>query len=124
MTWFAASIIIAMRRIDQPDGPFLAHENVVLLEAASAAEALSKAKEIGAEQGTPDSSFTIDDQPAVQSFAGIRKLISISNPDDFNQDKDPPSNGTEITYSLFELDDAAALEALVDGKEVRLSYRE
>lgn len=122
--WFAASLIISIRRLDQSSGPILVTENVVLIEAANAGDALNKAQEIGKSQVTAAGGFTIDDKPAAKAFVGIRKLSPVSNPARPDLDHAPPASGSDITQSLFEVDDDDALEALVDGKEVRVAYRE
>lgn len=124
MAWFAASIIISIRRSDQPTASILVSENVVLVEAANPGDALRQATEIGRSQVAVADGFTIDDRPAVKAFAGIRKLVKVSHPSYPGDDDAPPASGSDLTQSLFDVDDDDALEALVDGKEVRLSYRE
>lgn len=124
MTWFAASVIIALRSVSNEGGPILAYENVVLIEAASSGDALAKARECATAEVSVDDKLTINEQPAAKSLVGIRKLISISNPHPLDLDSDPPTSGTEITYSLFEVSSNEALEKLARGEEVALRYLE
>ncbi len=124
MTWFAASVIIGIRRIDMPNGPTLAYENIILIEADTPDEALTKAKEYGGAEVSVDDGFTIDDKPAIKSLVGVRKLINVSNPYPLDLDKDRPTTGTEITYSLFEVENSEDLAKLAKGEEVALRYVE
>jgi hypothetical protein len=124
MTWFAASLIVGIRRIDAPDRQIVAYENVVLIEATTSEEAFKKAQEYGEAYAAVDDGFTLDDKPTVKTFAGVRKLINVSNPHPLDLDQDRPVCGTEVTYSLFELDDSDALTSLASGKEVSLRYVE
>lgn len=124
MTWFTASLIVGIKRIDMPDGPTLAYENVVLIEAGTAEEAFHKAREYGGSHVSINDDLTLDDKPAIQTFVGIRKLVKVGHPDAVELDQDNPMCGTEATYSLFELESDDALVLLASGKEVSLRYIE
>lgn len=124
MTWFAASIIVTTRPIDDSSGPIFVHENIVLFEGKDSDGAYAKATEYANAAIVADDTLTLDDKPAVESFAGIRKLISISNPHPLDQDKDPPTTGTEITYSCFEVANDQDLAKLVQGEDVVIRYIE
>lgn len=124
MTWFAASIIVTTRPIEKSPGPILIYENVVLIEAKNSDEAFSKAAEYANAAIVIDDSLTVDDKPAVESFAGIRKLINISNPHPLDLDNAPPTTGTEITYSCFEVANEQDLVELVNGEDVVIRYIE
>lgn len=79
----------------------LIEENLYLLEADPGEDALEKAIAIAKANLVDDDSETLDRQPCVTRFEGIRKIISISNPierDDLTQDDDPPVSGSELTY--------------------------
>ncbi|MGH8558479.1 MAG: DUF4288 domain-containing protein [Methylococcales bacterium] len=123
MTWYAASVIIGMRRVDNL-GPMLGSENIFLIEAPSSKEALDKAREYGNTEASLDDEFTLDGQPAKRVFVGIRKLINISNPFPLKIDSDAPTSGTEITYSLFEVSNEQDLEKLAQGQDIVLRYIE
>ncbi len=122
MTWFAAHILIAMSKTSEPDGPFTVWENVVLLEAGDAAAALEMAQARGRADASADDSLTVDDQPARSQFAGVRKLINISNPEPLDPDGDRPVSGTEITYSEFLVEGRDGLAKLADGESVVVDY--
>jgi hypothetical protein len=124
MSWYAASIIIGMKRRDGKDGPILVHENIVLCEAPNANEALQKARKIGEAEAALDDDLTLEGVPARRVFAGVRKLITVSNPSPYDLDQDRPTDGTEITYSVFEVSNDEALESLAKGEEIELVYVE
>ncbi len=123
MTWFAAHIVIGMMREDGI-GPVSVYENVILIEAKSANEAHLMASKVGETEAQLDDGLTIDDNPAKRVFAGVRKIISVSNPDPYDLDQDQPTTGTEITYSEFEVADEAALLSFAKGEAVDVRYLE
>lgn len=124
MTWYAASVLIAIIPNErQPRVPVLVYENVILVEAANAEEAGATAKTLALEEEALEDQLTIDGKHASRSFLGIRKLIEVSNRTPLNPAEDRPMSGTEITYSLFEVD-ADALDLLATGKSVDLTYVE
>lgn len=122
MTWFAASVIVAYRVVDNPTNPILVHENIYLVEGVDAIEALQKAEKYGHEEASVNDGLTLNDLPARAKFVGVRKLINISNPAPYNMDEVPPSEGTEITYSEYEVCDEKTLEQLANGEEVIVRY--
>ncbi|MBT2116781.1 hypothetical protein KK141_05795 [Dyella sp. LX-66] len=124
MTWFAASLIVGIKRIGVTHGPSVAYENVVLIEAGTAAEALHKARDHGDAYVSVDDGLTLNGEPAIRVFAGIRKLTIVSNPYPLDLDQGRPTSGTEVTYSLFELESDDALALLAAGEEVSLRYIE
>lgn len=123
MTWYAAHIIIGMKRRDGK-GPISVHENVFLIEAETFERASRIASREGAQQADLDDGLTIDGKPADYIFAGVRKIITISNPDPLDQTEDRPTTGTEITFSEFEVAGEAALRRLAEGKTVDIRYIE
>jgi len=124
MTWFTASVLIAIKSESRADGPFLVYENMYLLEASSALEASSKAEKFGQGEMLIDDGLTINGERASRSFVGIRKLISVSNPEPLDQDEDRPVSGTEVTYALYEVADEKALKKLAKGEKVKITYLE
>lgn len=124
MTWYAASIIIGIRSHQQGDAPLLVHENVVLIEAATPKEAIAKASDIGKVEAALDDGLTINGRPANRVFAGVRKVINISNPDSLDLDRDRPTSGSEITYSVFQVENESALRKLAEGEKVEIEYLE
>lgn len=124
MTWFAASALIAIRKTTNENGPWLVYENVILVEAENSDEASAVAAGISRAEIAVDDGFTIDNISTVKTFAGIRKLVNISNPHPLDQDQDRPVTGTEITYSLYKIGNAADLKKLANGEEVSVQYVE
>ena len=126
MTWYAASIIIAFRTEQKDHLPILVHENVILIEAPNEDEAMEKARTAGENQVQPGVSKTlrIGNRSAHLEFIGVRKLIAVGNPWPLSQDQDRPVDGTELTYSEFELPDEDALMRLSNGDDVTLRYVE
>jgi hypothetical protein len=124
MTWFAASIIIGIKPIEDLNGAILVHENIVLIEASDADEAIDKARKIGEAEASIDDDLTLNGLPARRIFAGVRKLINISNPPPYDMDQDRPTDGTEITYSVYEVPNIEALKRLANGEETEVLYIE
>jgi len=119
MAWYAASIVTYVKFKDGRQSTYPVYENVVLIEAGSPPEALTKAELIGrAEEGDADGSMHWEDRPAEIVFAGVRKILECQN------HEDRPGDSTEISYSEFELDDHESLAKLVRGEPVKLSYEE
>lgn len=123
MTWYAAHIVIGIMPIQDTVGPILVHENVVLIKAQSKHEALGKAKTIGQTETTLQDDLTLSGVPAKRAFAGIRKLVTISN-ETGNLDQDRPSEGTEITYSVYTVSNEKELQQFASGSEVSVKYVE
>lgn len=123
MVWYCAHIIIGMHKKGDDQSPIHAYENVILLEANSFEEAEKTAKIFGKENEALDDGLTIDGIPATRIFAGVRKIISIVN-EKPPMNEVPPSHGSEVTYSEFEVPDMEALMKLGRGEVVILRYIE
>lgn len=125
MTWFTASVLVAIKPHGYTSGPVQVYENMYLVEAPTSSEALAKARKLGVEEAAIiDDGLTIDEEPAFREFVGVRKLINVSNPTPLRQDEDRPTDGTELTYSLYEVEDVQALQELASGNPLRLVYVE
>lgn len=125
MTWYTASVLIAMKPTNYKSGPIEVYENMYLIEAPSSQGAQDKAKELGKEEASiADDGLTIDGVPAVREFVGVRKVVSVSNPPPLDLDADRPTQGTEVTYSLFEVQDQDSLAKLAAGAAVEVRYLE
>jgi hypothetical protein len=131
MTWFAGHIISYVKFIDGIQDSYPVWKNVVLIEAESDAKAFEEAERIGkayyddsADVETAD--LTWDERPAYWVFAGVRKLIEITETAatimEQPQPWDRPGHGTEITYSEMVVDSADALSKLVNGGPVAVLY--
>jgi len=124
MTWYAAHIVIGMKIVNAEAGPISAYENVVLIEAKTSQEALAYATGVGEAEANLDDGLEVDGMPAKRIFAGVRKLITVSNPESLDLEEDRPSTGTEITYSEFEVENIDALFHLGSGESVIVHYLE
>lgn len=103
--WYAASLIVVSRYKDGAPGPQYVYENVVLLHVGPDESAVDKAMQIGEKYNT-DNAAAINGRPVVWVFAGVRKIISCLDPEQ------PPREGTELTYSLYEVEEQSDIEAL------------
>jgi len=115
MAWFAAHAIMYFKLKSGVQDCFTIWENVYLIEAENSDEAWAKQ-----EEGDSDGSLLVDEQPATQVFAGIRKMITVSHWEEEGQLK----HGDEITYSEFQVSDEKSIRELVDGEEVSVEYIE
>ncbi len=119
MAWFAAHAVMYVHFKDGRQDSYPVWENVLLIEAADADQALTRAiRRAKQDEGDAEGSFTWDERPAMWMYAGIRKLITISAPKDHNT----PVSGAELTYMQFEVPDATALKDLVAGEPVYIRY--
>jgi Domain of unknown function (DUF4288) len=119
MNWYAAHIVMVVEFKDAVQRRFPVWENIVLIEARSEDEAFDKAESHGrAEEGDDGGSFRWGEQPARWTFAGVRKLTECQAPDQ------RPANGTELSYTEFELDSREAVKKLVAGKPVEARFND
>ena len=119
-----AHIIESIRPVKRRRGAILVYENVLLIRAKDDEEAMRKARKRAEASNVSDDSATINGKPAVWSFVGIRKIVAVMNPAPLDQEGNEPVDGTEITYSKFEVKDERALSKLIDGKEIVVRYLE
>lgn len=111
MTWYAAHIVMQMVLNGRED--ILAWENVVLLQAHTVEDAYTKADTIGRiGEGDSDGTMEWDGVPARMVYRGTRRLVSISNPTDIENN---PGDGCEVTYLQLELDNEDALKTFMSG---------
>jgi len=121
MTWFAAHALVAMKRVDSI-GPIHVYENVFLVEAEDADHARTLATEMARAEVEVEDGLTVDGVAVARSLAGIRKVVSISNPEPLDLDMDRPVSGTEITYSEYQVESEDALLKLAAGEAVTVRY--
>lgn len=119
-TWYAASIVIALPTSDDPDMPIGFYENVMLIEAPDAQAAAAEAHRLGALEAPVHDDFTIDGRPVKPFYAGLRKLMTISNPPDREQDSVPPVSGSEISFSFLQARNRADLDRYLREEAVEL----
>ena len=60
----------------------------------------------------------LSDEPAETVFVGVRKVIAIMHPFPRPPNSGRPRHGTEITYSILELDSARDVSKLAKGRPV------
>jgi len=117
-TWYSAHIVVRVVFKDGNQDHCPVMENIVVLAAGSADEALEKAESLGfAYEGDSGGSFTWDDRPAEWRFVGVRKIIEVRNAESNNSNI---SDNTEVTYLTFELTDVATLQRFMSGEPVML----
>ena len=69
-----------------------------------------------------DGHLEVNETPAQYVFAGIRKIIEVeANP---SAGKGVILSGTEVTYSIMEVDTISEVEMLASGKMTNILYRE
>lgn len=120
---FCAHVICYFRLKDEPNETYLVHENVYFVYAVDAHSGWSEAERIGKESEdlSPDGHLELNEKKAEYIYAGVRKLIEILHD---GRDSASGLHGLELTYSVFESDSLAEIEALVAGDMVELLYRE
>lgn len=117
MTWYAAHIIMAVKYKRGAQRRFPVWENVVLIHAASEAQAFAKADAIGLrDAGDDDGSMHWGGRPARWEFMGVRKLTECSLLDDRLSDAD------EITYHELEFNSATAVERYAKGQSAEARH--
>ena len=110
-----------MKRVDSI-GPIHVYENVFLVEAEDADHARTLATEMARAEVEVEDGLTVDGVAVARSLAGIRKVVSISNPEPLDLDMDRPVSGTEITYSEYQVESEDALLKLAAGEAVTVRY--
>jgi len=120
--WYCAHAIFHYRYEGQTS--ITVHENVYLIEAPSPDEALLEAKRLASEyeQVGEDSFLEIEGVRAEYRFSGIRKLIAIQP--DGDSAAGNVCSGSEVTYSVFEVDSLQDVESLASGDSTVVVYRE
>jgi hypothetical protein len=122
MTWFTASVLTAIRTLDEIQESIPIFEDFFLIEANNREDAQQEAERIGQEQADIDDELTLYGKPARRIFLGIKKVRSIYNPPPFDIDSDRPVNGTELTHSYFEVATFDEAERLAKGTPVKVLY--
>jgi hypothetical protein len=121
--WFWAWTVLGTvqkSRANDPNAPCEVWQNLIILHAATANEALYKAEKIGrSEAGESRGSLRLDGEPAICKFIGVASLGLVH---------DSLEDGAEITRNLKRCKQAAALKlpnarsALLAGAKKELSY--
>ncbi len=115
MGWYAVHVIMRVQFKDSVASDIPVWENVFLIQADTGNDAAARARELAKDnEGDSQGSFTWDSRSAKWVFAGIRKVTIC----------DAPASGVEVAWSQFRLRNADDLKALIDGKEVVVTYDE
>lgn len=108
MSWFAAHAVLFYESKPGAVRRFRVWENILLTEASSIDEALLKAREralLDAEDGW--------------QFAGIRKVTKCFSLESFDNES-RPGDGSELTFTQYEVDSEADIRRLAGGGAVDL----
>ena len=109
--WYAAHILMYVKRKKPTAGPISVWENIVLIKADSEEEAFAKAELRGKQgEGDDDGTFRWAGQHAEWVFAGVRKLTLCEDSDK------RPGDGTELTYTEMEVRSMQGIADLLAGK--------
>lgn len=115
--WYAAHLLMYVRRKNNPHGKVPVWENIVLIKAESEEAAFAKAEERGkSDEGDDGGTFRWHGEPATWVYAGIRKLTLC---DDAER---RPGDGTEVTYSEMEVSSEQAVWSLLEGKTTAVHF--
>ena len=122
MTWYTASVVLAIysNGIEQDEVPVF--ENFYLIEARNHAEAVEMAEVIGRDEAAANQDVEYKSLPARFYFVGIRKVRSVYNPAPLDLDTDRPICGTELSHSYFELKNRSEVEKFAKGQSVCVEY--
>ena len=123
--WYCAHAIFYFKlKYKEEQDSYFIHENVYLVQANDADEAMEKSLEYAREEedSTKDDSLVLNGkEPVCFIFAGIRKLSDEDAA--LISDEDTPISGCELTYSELEVDTLEEVEKLANGEFVDVLYR-
>ncbi|MDD2814239.1 MAG: DUF4288 domain-containing protein [Thiotrichaceae bacterium] len=135
--WYCAHAIFYFKlKYKEEQESYFIHENVYLVQANDADEAMEKSLEYAREEedSTKNDSLVLNGkEPVCFIFAGIRKLITVDMSAGIRKlsdedaalisDEDTPISGCELTYSELEVDTLEEVEKLANGEFVDVLYR-
>lgn len=121
MSWYSASLVYVIRLKSAGQTDFPVWENTCLIEAEDDNEAFQKAEVIGREREVDDPALTLDGEPAVMSFHGVKKIFEIYPSFDVVEFV-RPDHGTEVGFSRYSVSAMEDLEKLMSGACVQVSF--
>lgn len=125
MTWYTASVVMGVFVNEGVQDEFPVWENFYLIEAASHAEAETKAEAIARdEEAASATGMTYKDRPAREVFLGVRMTRSIYQGEAGKTEEDPPADGSELFHNVFEFASRAQAERFARNKVVAVIYEE
>lgn len=124
--WFAAHVLMVVKTKKRRQTRFPVFENILLVSAATAPEALETAKRFAQREAGVGGEVLLEGVPAQLTFGGIRKVVSCSATFEGSEDGyvHKVHNGMEASYLRFSVRGTAALERLIAGKSVTVTYEE
>lgn len=119
--WYCAHGIFYFALKYKEQDSYFIHENVYLVEASNADDAMEKAVNYARahEDDNEGDTLTLNDEPVRYVFAGIRKLVTIA----ICEEGAKPTDGCEVTYSELEVDTLDEVKKLASGDFVDVLYR-
>jgi hypothetical protein len=120
MKWYSVHALHYFEYIDGEQNDHLVWEHVYLIRADSFDQARQRG-ELRARQDETDSagSLTLNERPARLRFAAIRKAVECQ---DLDIQSGLPTDGTELSYSEFNVSSQAEFAKLTAGESASVSY--
>jgi hypothetical protein len=113
MKWYAAHIVMMVEVQGAESDHVPVWENIVLVKAATEADAFQQAEDVGREAaGDDDGTFRWGKRPATWIFAGVRKLTECAL---FGE---VPGPGDEIASTEYRFETKGDVKRFVEGKSV------
>lgn len=117
MSWYAAHAIMYVKFKDRQQDKYPMWENILLIEAQSDQDAMTKAIARAKEdEGDSEGTFTWEGRPATWCLGGIRKLVTC----EFHATE--PADGTEVTYLELEVSSQQDFVRFLNGETVMIKY--
>ncbi len=111
--WYAAHILMYVKRPGKLHGKIPVWENIVLIKANSEEAAFAKAEQRGKQdEGNDDGTFRWHGERAAWVYAGIRKMTLCED------SERRPGDGSEVSYTEMEVNSQQALWSLLEGKPI------
>jgi hypothetical protein len=118
MAWYAGHAILFVEWKDGHQPKYPVWENIYLIQADSAEEALRLTRVRGEEDaGDSGGEFTWEGRPARWVMAGVRKVVECDE-----MDSGGIGHGIELSYSEFEVKDRESVENLAKLVRVAVDY--
>jgi hypothetical protein len=120
--WFCAHVYTILSDLSdrQFEDRVLLIEDIVLLNSKSIEDALLQANRFGRNEQEQLSLISVEGQPMKCKFAGVRKVIKTDYVQPNSSLNFEPSDGTEVTFSQFEIAQIEDVKKLVNDENVLL----
>jgi hypothetical protein len=115
MHWYVASLVMNTRFDQGPQTEYPVWENLILIQAKSSRRALDRANKLGrSAQKELAHSVMYRGRHASLTFAGVRRLVTLED--------GRPTDGSQVSMTLFQVRGQKAFRRLLRGKEVSLEF--